>query len=420
MTSYKSPNAIAKESNDGSLNSYDGFLDYISQLKIFGMKLELENITAVCKRLNNPQLSYKTIHIAGTNGKGSVTAMCSSILKQSGFKVGMYISPHLQILRERIQVNEEMISQDDAVKMASVVISASQKPKKIQLTHFEFLTAMAFVYFQEKKCDFAVIETGMGGRLDATNILKPQVAVITNIGIEHSKYLGNTKEKIAYEKGGIIKRNILVVIGEEDEKIKRLLIEICKNNKAKSIEVNEPYRGKVLLQGEYQKKNAAIASSTVKALKKSKITNKHIREGIAKTKWPGRLEIVQRRNPTVIIDSSHNPDGMKTSADYIRSLNKDVILVLGISDDKDIDNMIKLIAPLAKIIITTTSVYRGYDCKKLCEKIKNLNKKSEPISNVKLAVKEAIRKAKDKEVVFITGSLFVAGEARNIWFKEKP
>ena len=234
-----------------------------------------------------------------------------------------------------------------------------------------------------------------------------------------AKYLGNTKEKIAYEKGGIIKQDISVVIGDEDEKIKRLLIEICKKKKSKPIVVNESYKDKVLLRGEYQKKNASIASSAVKALKEPKVTDKCIREGIAKTKWPGRLETVQR-NPTVIIDSSHNPNGMKTTANYIKSLNKDVILVLGISNDKDIDNMIKLIVPLAKIIITTTSIYRGYDCTRLSRKIKNLNKKSKPVSNVELAVKEAIRKAKDKEVVFVTGSLFVAGEARNIWFKEKP
>jgi len=409
-------------SREGSrMSTYTGVLQHLGRLEMFGIKLGLENITALCGILGNPQESYKTIHVAGTNGKGSVVAMCSSILMEAGYKTGMYTSPHLQTFRERIQVNGKMISQQETVEIFEEVKSAAEEleKKRMHATYFEFTTAMAFLYFRKKDCDFAVVEVGMGGRLDATNVVKPMAAVITNIELEHVKYLGDTREKIAMEKAGIIKKNSTVIVGEKDEKIKQRLQRICNNKNSEFVAVEDGYEGKIPLLGEHQKRNAAAAVAAIKSLGKFgiNISEDVIRRGIEKTRWHGRLEVVQE-NPKVILDAAHNPSGAAVTADYLKSLKKNIVLVLGISSDKDIKKITEILAEVADKIIVTKAKHRGTDCEILRKEAMKYNKNAEIVENVEAAVSKAINEAK-KEVVVVTGSIFVIGEARALWFKEE-
>lgn len=401
------------------MTTYTEAMQHINSLEFYGIKLGLGNITKLCRALGEPQLAYHTIHIAGTNGKGSVTAMCSKILQLAGYKTGMYTSPHLQTFRERIQVNDRLIGREELVKAFETVKKTSErlKKKRVQVTFFEFTTAMAFIHFRNKKCDFVVVETGLGGRLDATNTIKPLVAAITNIALEHTEHLGNTKEKIAMEKAGIIKKGSTTVIGEQDEKIKQLLLNVCKERKSDAIAVDEDYTGKISLAGEHQKMNAATAKAAIEALSKHgiKISQNTIAKGIAATKWPGRLEEMQRK-PTVILDGAHNPHGMKTAAEYIAG--KKTTLVIGISEDKNIQEIIRIIAPLASKIIVTKAKTRGANTEILLKEAAKYCNKVEAVDDVKEAVKKAIKEAED-ETIIVTGSLFVVGEARGIWKKGK-
>jgi len=424
MTAQNLLKSTGKKNLKASLGEmdYNQVLKYLDELELFGIKLGLNNITALCELLGNPQLSYKTIHVAGTNGKGSVVAMVSSILREAGYKAGMYTSPHLQTFRERIQINGEMIKQKEMVEIFAAVKEASDrlKEKGMQVTYFEFTTAIAFLYFKKKKCDFVVIEVGMGGRLDATNIIKPLAAAITNIELEHTEYLGDTKEKIAMEKAGIIKENGLLITGERDEKILQLLKDVCNKKNSEIAVVEKDYDKEVLLTGKHQKMNAAIAFATIKSLENSgiNISNSDIENGIANTKWHGRLEVVQE-NPRVILDGTHNPPGAITLADYLKNLDKEIIMVIGISDDKDIAKMMQTLAPLAKKIFLTRAKHRGTDCEILKKEAIKYNKNLAVVEDVREAVKAAIKEAKD-EIVMVTGSLFVAGAVRGLWFDEKP
>ena len=423
---------------------YKDALKYIYSLEKFGIRLGLDNVTKLLELLGNPQNSYKTIHVAGTNGKGSVVAMCTAILSEAGYKVGMYISPYLVNFRERIQVNGKYISRKELVDyFIKIKKQADYLEKKgIQITYFEFVTAMAFLYFKDKKVDFAVIEVGMGGRLDATNTIKPLVSVITNIGLEHTDYLGSSKIKIAGEKAGIIKENSVLVTAEPDSKIKKLFRNVCFKRNTKYLSVMDNYsfydyspnldwqqfkvRGKIEnyslkigLLGKHQIINAMTAIAAIEELILSGIVirKKDILKGLKKAKWPGRLEIV-KKNPLVMLDCAHNPHGMQTLVDFIRELRYNrLILVLGISSDKDISEMIKMVVPFSDKLIITQAKYRGAEPKILEKETKKYAKDIVAIKDVKKAVKEALKLAKKGDAVIITGSIFTVSEARMVWHK---
>ena len=394
---------------------YAAAMRHLHKLEMFGIKLGLQNITALCRILGNPQDSYRIIHVAGTNGKGSVATMCSEILKKAGYRVGTYTSPHMQTFRERIQVNGRKVTEAETAGIFLQVKKAADNVKNTQITYFEFTTAMAFLHFNGKKCDFAVIETGLGGRLDATNVVKPLVTVITNIGLEHTQYLGSTKQKIALEKAGIIKPGSVTVTGEKDEKIRTVLRRISNKKKSVFIEVKEDYKGNVSLPGKHQKRNAAVAVAAIKSLGRFeiRINRKCIQKGLESVKWPGRLEIVQK-NPTVLLDSAHNPHAAEALADYIRELDKEVIMVLGISDDKDAAGIIRILVPLAKKVILTQAKYRGKDCRILKKEARKYNSNVMAEKDVRKAVKKALKSSRN-ETVLITGSIFLTGEAREFW-----
>lgn len=416
MTAPNLPKSTGKKNLKASLDDYGRALRHLERLEIFGIKLGLDNIRELCRILGNPQLAFRAVHVAGTNGKGSVAAMCSSILREAGLKTGMYTSPHLQTIRERIQTDGRMISREEFAEAFLKAREASSELEKkgTPATHFEFMTAMAFLHFREKGCEFAVIETGMGGRLDATNVLSPEVAVITGIGIDHARHLGSTKSRIAEEKAGIIKENCSVVIGEKDERIKRQILETCRSRSAVPVEPEDPYRGRVPLPGEHQRRNASVAAAAVRSLGAG-ISAGCVERGIAKTRWPGRLETLQK-NPLVILDSSHNPEGMAATSEYVRSLGREFVLVLGISEDKDVDGIAGAIAPLAAKVIATSSEYRGFSCRRLLEAVRRYNENCEAVDGVKAAVEKAMETAGSR-MVLVTGSVFVAGEARSVWFE---
>jgi len=425
---------------------YKNALKYIYSLEKFGIRLGLDNVTKLLELLGNPHNSYKTIHVGGTNGKGSVVAMCSSILIEAGYRVGMYISPYLVNFGERIQVNGKYISRKELVDyFVKVKKQADYLEKKgIQITYFEFVTAMAFLYFRDKKVDFAVIEVGMGGRLDATNVIKPMVSVITNIGLEHTDYLGSTKIQIAGEKAGIIKENSILVTAEQDPKIKKIFRTVCIKRNTKYLSVMDNYsfydysidldwqqfkvRGKIEnyamkigLLGKHQIINAMTAIAVIEELILLGIVirKKDILKGLEKAKWPGRLEIVNK-NPLVILDCAHNPHGMQTLVDFLKELRyARMILVLGISSDKDIPEIVKMIVPFSDKLIITQAKYRGAEPKILEKEARKYAKGIVAIKDVRKAVKEALKSAKKGDVVIVTGSIFTVSEARMIWYSSK-
>ncbi|MFH0868584.1 MAG: folylpolyglutamate synthase/dihydrofolate synthase family protein [Candidatus Woesearchaeota archaeon] len=365
----------------------------------------LANMEILLKKLHNPEKNLKYIHVAGTNGKGSVCAMLSSILTNAKYKVGMYTSPHLKKFNERIRINNKPITGKDIAKYYSKV-----KSYITNQTFFEITTSMAFLYFKEKKVDFVVLETGLGGKLDSTNVIKPLISIITNVGIEHTEYLGNTIKQIAYEKAGIIKEKIPVVTAAKGialaaiKKIsnkKNSPLFIIKTNKIKKIKLNN-------LKGKFQLTNAAIAEKTINILnnnKKIKINEKNIINGLKNTKWPGRFQFIKKN---ILIDCAHNPHAFRILVKELKNVkyNK-LILVAGFSKDKDIKTISKIIKPLAnKVILTKSSNERAAEP----EAIKKYFNMPIIIKNSKKALNYAKKTASKDDLILVTGSIFLAGE----------
>lgn len=420
--------------------TYSKVLSYFEKLEFFkGSKLDLRPIRALMKKLGNPQDRYKVVHITGTNGKGSVTAMCSAVLKEAGFKVGTYTSPHLTEITERVMINGRRISKSDFVSTFQEVKKRVDQlaEEGIDITWFEFMTAIALFYFAQKKVDYAVLEVGLGGRLDATNVVKcPVLSIITNIGFDHTHILGRSLEKIAKEKIAIIKPRTRVVTGERRKRLIQLIKQEAIRENAAFIDTStfqtkivsssltgqtiriktkrREYKVRISLLGHYQKYNTAVAVGAMESLN---IAPHIIISGLRKAKWPGRMEVMQKK-PLVVLDCAHNPDGMHQLAKSLRYLDyKRLILVLGISSGKDYKKMISIIAPYADSIITTQAKYRGLDAEVLADAVLANKKKAQVIPKVRKAVKYAIRNSGSKDLVLIAGSIFMVGEARTIWYR---
>lgn len=379
-------------------------LDYLYNLERFGIKLGLEVITKLLGQLDNPQNQFKSIHIAGTNGKGSTAAFLAQILLEAGYKVGLYTSPHLVKFNERIKVNGKDISDDELVKLTELI---KGKLAGFQPTFFEFTTALAFQYFAQNNVNFAVIETGMGGRLDATNVLKPEISIITNISLDHQEHLGETKDVIALEKAAIIKENSLVVTAEKDKTILNLFKDICKDMNS-SLFIANKENINIPLLGEYQVENASTAALTARLLK---IEEHFIEKGIGNIKWPGRLQFLKRN---LLVDSAHNIEGMKNLVNFVKDIPNKKVLVLGIAEDKDIYEMVKLIVPLFENIIITKGNYKPADCSLIKKEVEKFNKniiiEESPIK----AVKTAQSLAQKDDLILVTGSIYLIGDVLNI------
>ena len=382
---------------DIDINSIEKVLSIERTAKTF----DLESIKKFLRIIGNPERKIKTIHVAGTNGKGSVCAMISSVLDEAGFKVGMFTSPHLIKVNERIRFDNELIINDDFKRIANFIYE-TEKKNNISLTFFETLTVMAFIYFNEKKLDYAVMETGMGGRLDATNVAKPIISVITNIGLEHRDILGNTIKDIAKEKAGIIKPNTTVVTNAKGKALS-VIEKVAEKHNSRIIVAKNLKNIELNLKGEYQKENASTAFEVLKELG---INKNIILRGLKKAYWPGRFEFMDKN---ILLDCAHNPDGIKALVKSIRKLNyKNLIIVIGVMKDKNINSIAKKLEKLnPMVIVTKASVSRSRGP----EEISGCFKRAGVIPNLKNAIRHAVKKAEKDDIVLITGSIFVVGEA---------
>ncbi|MDP2647033.1 MAG: folylpolyglutamate synthase/dihydrofolate synthase family protein [Desulfobacterales bacterium] len=414
--------------------TYEDILQAMFKLGRFGIKLGLSTIRQILNNLNNPQEGFSCVHVAGTNGKGSIASALSTILNHSGYRVGLYTSPHLVRFNERIRINNTPIS-DDAVTTSYTAVEHAQGGTR-QPTFFEYSTAMAFYEFGKQQVDWAIIETGMGGRLDATNIITPALSVISNISIEHKMYLGDTIEMITREKGGIIKTNRPVVTGVKQKAAIALLKEISGSKSApffrlgsdfhvrKSADgtfsyfgIENTWRGmQTALLGNYQIDNAALVLAACEVLNRNgvNISEQAMRSGLKQNIWPGRLEIVSTE-PLVLLDGAHNFIAARNLAEFLwKNLSgRKITLVIGVLDDKPYKSMLRCLLPLcSRVIIVLPKIDRALLPEKLFHVAKGLVEDIEIIPDVGAALARALETASPEDAICIAGSLYVVGEAK--------
>ena len=406
--------------------------EYLTRLNVDQMHFGLKAITQLLLSLGNPEDSYKTILIAGTNGKGSTAAMIFSILCDAGYKVGLYTSPHLVDVRERIVINGKKIALKEFNRTIAYVKDKMEQP----VTYFELLTAVAFVYFQNRKVDIAVLEVGLGGRLDATNVCHPLASIITNIAFDHTAYLGNTLESITREKAGIIKKNGICITAAKQKKVVDVLRDVCQRRRAKfyclgrDIKIKKQkdgfftYQGfnrnlknlKIPLQGDHQLSNAALALAAIELCEKKgfSIADTAIYAGLKNTHWEARLEVLQNQ-PLFLLDGAHNPAGISV---LCRTLKKDfsyrrLILIFGSLADKDYRRMLQKIIPLTSIIILTQlKTKRAVSVNDIMETVKKMGYPAIVTENVKQAIERAQAMANKQDLICATGSFYLAGEIK--------
>lgn len=403
-------------------------------LKRFGIILELDTIRGILNALGNPQSNFACIHVAGTNGKGSVASALSSILHEAGYKVGLNTSPHLVRFNERICINNRPISNADVVKSFKAVQQVHQGSRSP--TFFEFATAMALYEFGRQSVDWAVIETGMGGRFDATNVIQPAISIITNISMEHREYLGSTLARIAREKAGIIKQGAPVVTAIKQKQAQAVVLRIAGEKSAplyimgKNFKVRRHGAGKFSyygientwhnmhtpLLGHYQVENAALAMAASELLNKDKaeISRKNIQDGLTKTRWAGRLEIVSD-SPLVILDGAHNLIAARNLAKYLSEnlAHRRITLVVGILDDKPYGAMLKSLLPVcSRVIVTRAKTGRALAPQRLYAAAEKIISDVTIIPKVAAAARQAVETASPDDVICIAGSLYVVGEAK--------
>lgn len=384
---------------------YKETLQYINDTPKFSKILGNDDLKKLLSKLGNPQDKLQFIHVAGTNGKGSVSAMLASVLHASGKKVGLYTSPFIEVFNERIQVDSVNIPDDDLARIATNV-KKNIDDSEIEISVFAQITAMAFLYFAEKKCDIVVLETGLGGRLDATNVIpSPKLSIITKIGLDHTEYLGDTIEKITKEKCGIIKQGTMVVTTSfQDKSALSVIKNTCRTLDVPLFTAEPVTNYSLSLAGEYQKENAGIVILGAKALG---ISDKHIKAGLLNTKWVARFEYLK---DNLILDGGHNPDGVRALISSLKALHKPVTFVVAMMKDKDVLEASALIKDFAKKVIVTE--VRMPRCMK-AEDLAHLFPDSDIEKDSIQAVKKAISKVPDDELICVCGSLYLAGEIRS-------
>ena len=400
--------------------NYTQTLDYLfGRLPIYqrigaaAYKSDIGNIVTATKHLKNPHTEFKSIHIAGTNGKGSTAHMLASILQESGKKVGLYTSPHLKDFRERIRINGEMIAQKEVV---TFVKENQVFFEKMELSFFEFTVAMAFDYFAKQKVDIAIIETGLGGRLDSTNIINPELAIITNISLDHTNLLGDTIEKIATEKAGIIKNETPVIIGRRQKETTSIFKNITKEKNANLIYAS-PQKGYTSdLKGEYQKENINTVITAIKQLQKQgwAITEDDIEQGLLKiaanTQLLGRWQTLSS-NPQIICDTAHNEDGIKEIANQLSTSKYEQLhIVFGTVDDKNLDTILPYLPKNAKYYFCKANIVRAMNAEDLKQKAAKHQLEGRIFPSVREALKCAKDNANSKDLIFVGGSTFVVAE----------
>jgi dihydrofolate synthase/folylpolyglutamate synthase len=428
--------------------SYPEVLEFLySQLPMFqrtgpaAYKDNLDNTIRLDEMFDHPHHSFKTIHVAGTNGKGSVSHILASILQESGFKTGLYTSPHLKDFRERIKVNGKMISEEAVVRYTEMYRKKNETAK-LEPSFFELTVSMAFDYFRAMKVDVAVIEVGLGGRLDSTNIISPEVSVITNISFDHQALLGNTLPKIAAEKAGIIKPGIPVVIGESDSKTSPVFLEFAERLNAPIWFADREYQAdysmitidgkqslnirkrdelvytdlKIDLLGIYQRHNVPTVLKTIDILNSRgwKLTESIIRKGIGNTILNtgllGRWQIIGH-NPLLVCDTGHNPAGIRLVVEQIsQTAWKNLHLIIGMVNDKDQDQVLSLLPTNATYYFTQASIPRAATPEELAAKASKFGLEGNCYPTVRQALSAALTNADSRDLIFVGGSTFVVAE----------
>ena len=425
--------------------NYQHALDYLfTQLPMFSKlgskayKADLSNTILLCNKLHNPQLQFPTVHIAGTNGKGSVSHTLAAILQTAGYKTGLYTSPHLKDFRERIKVNGVMCSKDFVVQFTNTMNNFIEQHHP---SFFEITVAMAFEYFAQEKVDIAIIETGLGGRLDSTNIITPQLSVITNISLDHIQILGETLEQIAYEKAGIIKQNTPVVIGETLPETKNVfeqkanavnapivfaeqenrVINFFYNHELLAIEIENNFNKQrtkynLDLTGIYQTKNIITVLSAVHQLQKIgwKINEEHLHQALQNVKkvtgLQGRWQLLQS-NPTIIADVAHNEAGIKQVLHQLKNISyKHLHIVIGMVKDKDVNKVLDLLPQQATYYFTQAQIPRALPVQELQKLANTKNLMGNNFENVNRAIDAATNSAQKNDLILVIGSVFLIGE----------
>ena len=415
-------------------------LDYMmQQLPMYhrigaaAFKKDLTNTLALCSHLNNPHTKFKSIHVGGTNGKGSTSHLLAAILQSAGYKVGLYTSPHYKDFRERIKINGELVSKKYVVDF---VAKNKSKFEEIEPSFFEMTVALAFSYFADNQVDIAVIEVGLGGRLDSTNVIMPELSVITNISLDHVSMLGDTLPLIAFEKAGIIKKNIPVVIGESHIETDSVFLEKANVENAPIIFADKHFEitrndaffdvykdGKVFfkalennLLGDFQLKNAATVFQAIEELRKLNffISDENIRAAFRDlqglVKFMGRWQKLQEK-PLTIVDSGHNEAGVTAAINQLKTLNyNNLYIVTGFVNDKDVSKILSLYPKNARYFFAKANIPRGLDAKILAEQAKDFELEGRAYSGVKNAFRAAKKRANEDDLVLVLGSIFVVAE----------
>lgn len=423
---------------------YEEAMKYITEVGNFGSNYGLERTYKLLEHLGNPERDLKLIHIAGTNGKGSTASMITEILMGEGYKVGMYTSPFIEKFEERIQINRNNIPKESLAILMDEIKVAVDKVIEAGYNHpteFEIITVLMLLYFKKENIDFGVIEVGLGGTLDSTNVIKPIIQVITSISFDHTNLLGNTLEKIAREKAGIIKRGIPTVIYPQQEEVLKVIKNKCfemdselyiANNENLKFEnivnLDKPYQLlkynneiDILLPllGEHQIINLSVAMQAIEVLNNKNIIDisiANIVKSIKNVSWKGRLEVLSN-NPYVVIDGAHNIQGIKTLSRNIKKYFKyeNLYLILGILADKDVEEMIKIITPMAKKVYSVTpNSIRGELAESLKDEVSKFNKNCKAFDKYEEAYLEALNDASEKDLILASGSLYMIGDMRKI------
>jgi len=415
--------------------TYSSAVAYLYRLQKHGIKLGLETVKTLMTRLGMPQTKYRVLHIAGTNGKGSTAAMAAAMLQAAGYRVGLYTSPHLVEFRERIRVNGEMIAESQVAELTEQLQTLCRPD--LSPTFFEYTTAMAFQHFAETGVEVAVVEVGLGGRFDATNVVTPVACVITTISLDHQEYLGNTCSAIAFEKAGIIKPGVPVVVGRLDDDAWRTIEQVASERQAAVFRLNEDfctegeepqqfsYRGLGLrydgltcvLEGRHQLDNAACALALLGAVAPQGIavTAEAVREGLRTVNWAGRLEAVDH-HPTIFLDGAHNPAAATAVADFLARADRShpsrpVVLVLGMMRDKDHRGFVEPLRGLVdEVVLTQADLPRSATAQELRTSIGDLLPHSHVVPSLSDAMALARQLATSDGLVCVTGSLMLVGE----------